>query len=65
MIHLASCVPDYTLVCKLLKHQGLCLNYLKLYEGAKVAFQKMREAAEEANDRINEMKAYHLLGNCL
>lgn len=66
MLRLVVLCPDNRdFLANLLQHQGILNKAIQNYSGAIKAFQRMRDVAEECQDREYEMKAYLHLGETL
>jgi tetratricopeptide (TPR) repeat protein len=58
-------VPDHKLALAVFEHQGLVSQHFQNWVGSIKAFQRMRDVAEDCEDRQQEMKAYVNMTNCL
>lgn len=62
LMRLSAHLSNRVLLIIMLEHQGVLNLAINNYQGAIRAFQRMRDVAEECQNREYEMKAYMHLG---
>jgi tetratricopeptide (TPR) repeat protein len=62
MLRLSTIVPDHKATIALFNHQGLLHTFYGNLSGALLSFQKMRDAAEDIHDFVQEIDAYYKAG---